>query len=70
MQEANDKKFIQKAVKKMEKKGTEGSFSKYCGGEVTKACIDKAMKSGNPSLVKKANFAKNIKAYKGASHKK
>jgi len=64
-----EEKFIQKAVKKMEKKGTEGSFKKYCGGEVTKSCIDKAMKSGDPELVKKANFAKNIKAYKGAIHK-
>jgi len=63
-------KFIQKAVKKMEKKGTEGSFKEYCGGEVTKSCIDKAMKSGDPKLVKKANFAKNIKAYKGVEHKK
>jgi len=53
----------------MDEKGTEGSFKKYCGGEVTKSCIDKAMKSGDPKLVKKANFAKNIKAYKGAEHK-
>lgn len=66
--EGKDKKFIQKATEKMKKKGTEGSFKKYCGGEVTKSCIDKAMKSGDPELVKKANFAKNIKAYKGATH--
>ncbi len=65
-----DEKFIQKAVDKMEKKGTEGSFKRYCGGEVTKSCIDKALKSGSSSLVKKANFAKNIKAYEGAKHKK
>jgi len=64
-----EEKFIQKAVKKIEKKGTEGSFKEYCGGEVTKSCIDKAMKSGDPKLVKKANFAKNIKGYKGAVHK-
>lgn len=64
-----DEKFIQKAVSKMDKKGTEGSFKKYCGGEVTMACIKKAMNSGDPKLVKKANFAKNIKAYKGAEHK-
>lgn len=63
-------KFIQKAMKKMEKKGTEGSFKEYCGGEVTKSCIDKAMKSGDSDLIKKANFAKNIKAYKGAEHGK
>ena len=65
-----DEKFIQKATKKMEKKGTEGSFTEYCGGEVTKSCIDKAMKSGDAKLIKKANFAKNIKGYKGAEHKK
>lgn len=64
-----EEKFIQKAVGKMKKKGTEGSFKKYCGGEVTKSCIDKAMKSGDPKIVKMANFAKNIKAYKGAEHK-
>jgi hypothetical protein len=63
-------KFIQKAVKKMEKKGTEGSFKEYCGGEVTKSCIEKAMNSGDKELIKKANFAKNIKAYEGAKHKK
>jgi len=64
-----EEKFIQKAVSKMGKKGTEGSFKKYCGGEVTMDCIKKAMNSGDPKLVKKANFAKNIKAYKGAEHK-
>jgi hypothetical protein len=63
-------KFIQKAEKEIEKKGTEGSFKRYCGGEVTKSCIDKALKSGSSSLVKKANFAKNIKGYEGAKHKK
>ena len=70
VKEAKKEKFIQKATKKMEKKGTEGSFTEYCGGEVTKSCIDKAMKSGDPKLIKKANFAKNIKGYKGATHKK
>jgi hypothetical protein len=63
-------KFIQKATEKMDKKGTEGSFKRYCGGEVTKSCIEKAEKSGSTSLVKKANFAKNIKGYKGADKKK
>jgi hypothetical protein len=64
------KNFIQKAEKEIEKKGTKGDFSKHCGGEVTKSCIEKALKSGDPKLVKQANFAKNIKAYKGADHKK
>jgi len=63
-------KFIKKATEKMDKKGTEGSFKRYCGGEVTKSCIDKALNSGSTSLVKKATFAKNIKGYEGAKHKK
>jgi len=69
VKESNGK-FIQKAEKEIEKKGTKGDFAKHCGGEVTKSCIEKALKSGNPKLVKQANFAKNIKAYKGAEHKK
>jgi len=69
VKESNSK-FIQKAEKEIEKKGTKGDFAKHCGGEVTKSCIEKALKSGNPKLVKQANFAKNIKAYKGAEHKK
>lgn len=64
-----EEKFIQKAVSKMKKKGTEGEFKKYCGGEVTMACIKKGLNSDNPKIVKMANFAKNIKAYKGAEHK-
>ncbi len=76
--ESKDEKFIQKATNKMEKKGTEGKFGSWCkrnglaseDGEVTKECIDKAMKSDNPDVVKMANFAKNIKGFKGADHKK
>lgn len=72
------KKFIQKATEKMDKKGTEGKFGAWCKrnglasdeGEVTKKCIDKAMKSDNSSVVKMANFAKNIKGYSGSEHKK
>lgn len=76
--ESKDDKFIQKATSKMDKKGTEGKFGSWCkrnglaseDGEVTKECINKAMKSDNPSVVKMANFAKNIKGYKGSEHKK
>ena len=64
-----EEKFIQKAEKKMEKKGTVGSFREYCGGEVTMACINKGLKSDDPSIVKKANYAKNIGGYKGAKRK-
>lgn len=69
--EASDDKFIQKATKEIEKKGTEGKFGKWCkdhgfGEEVTLKCINKAMKSEDSSVVKMANFAKNIGGYKGA----
>ena len=40
-----NEKFIQKATDKMDKKGTEGSFKRYCGGEVTKSCIERASDS-------------------------
>lgn len=70
-------KFIQKATKKMETKGTEGKFGRWCkkegldsDGEVTKKCISAAMKSEDPAVVKMANFAKNIGGFKGADHKK
>ena len=67
-----NKNFIQKANSKIKKKGTEGKFGSWCkrnglaseDGEVTKECIDKAMKSDNPDVVKMANFAKNIKGFK------
>jgi hypothetical protein len=67
--------FIQKATKKMENKGTSGKFGQWCkkegldkDGEVTKKCIDKAMKSDDSKVVKMANFAKNIGGFKGAKH--
>lgn len=52
--------WIQKAVKKMKKKGTAGSFRKYCGGKVTMDCIKKAKNSPNESIRKKAVFAENM----------
>ena len=78
LRKESDEKFIQKAKSKMDKKGTEGKFGAWCkrnglaseDGEVTKECIDKAMKSDNESVVKMANFAKNIKGYAGSKHKK
>jgi len=78
LRKESDEKFIQKATSKMDKKGSEGKFGAWCKrnglateeGEVTKGCIDKAMKSDNPSVVKMANFAKNIKGYAGSKHKK
>ncbi len=73
---SKDKQFIQKAVEKQEKKGTSGKFGAWCkrnglasaDGEVTMKCINKAMKSDDSSVVKMANFAKNIGGFKGAKH--
>jgi len=57
--EVGGKKFETKEGKK-----TDNSFKRYCGGEITKPCIDRASKSGSPSLVKKANLAEPKKKIK------
>lgn len=46
------------------KKKNRGKFTQYCGGEVTQECIDKAKKSKNPTLRKRATFAENARAWK------
>ena len=51
-------KWMQKASKSMKKRGTVGSFKKYCGGKVTLACIKKGLKSKSKAIRKKAAFAK------------
>ena len=68
------KNFIQEANEKSQKKGTIGTFGKWCrfhglsspDGKVTKSCINAAKKSGNTKLIHKAVFAQNINAYVGA----
>jgi hypothetical protein len=67
--------FIQKANKKSIKKGTIGLFGKWCkskkltkDGKVTMRCINKALKSGNTTLIRRANYARNIGGYVGAKH--
>jgi hypothetical protein len=45
------------------KESTKGSFTKYCKGKVTQECIDKAKKSGNKKLIKKAVFAENSRKW-------
>jgi hypothetical protein len=57
--EVGGKKFETKESKK-----TDNSLKRYCGGEITKPCIDRASKSGSPSLVKKANLAEPKKKIK------
>jgi hypothetical protein len=69
-----NKKFIQTALSKMRKRGTLGSFKKWCirnklisaSGTVTKKCINLAKKSPNLKIRRRAIFAQNIKAYQGA----
>jgi hypothetical protein len=57
-------KWMQKAATKMKKKGTEGSFTRWCKqhgyGGVTGACIAAGLKKGG-KIAKKAAFAKAAK---------
>lgn len=46
------------------KKKNRGKFTEYCGGKVTQECIDKAKKSKNPTLRKRATFADNVRKWK------
>lgn len=63
------KKFIQKAVKEMERKGTVGTFTAQAkksggvkkGGGIKESFIEKELKSKNPTTRKRAQFAKNMK---------
>ena len=45
------------------KKSRRGLFTEYCGGEVTDKCIQKAKKSKNPKLRKRATFAQNSRSW-------
>lgn len=45
------------------KKKNRGKFTEYCGGEVTDKCIQKAKKSKNPKLRKRATFAQNSRSW-------
>tara|TARA_R100001440_G_scaffold68548_1_gene90113 strand:- start:506 stop:3937 length:3432 start_codon:yes stop_codon:yes gene_type:complete len=56
-----NKKFIQKARNKMKRKGTVGAFTEYCGGRVTQRCIDKAKRSDDVTLRRRAVFAENMR---------
>ena len=46
------------------KKKNRGKFTEYCDGKVTQKCIDKAKKSKNPTLRKRATFADNSRKWK------
>ena len=50
-----------KAAKSIERRGTEGTFTAYCGGKVTDACIKKGLAAGG-LWAKRAAFAKAAKS--------
>ena len=52
------KKWIQGAIKKP------GSFRKYCGGKVTKACIERGKRSPNPKVRRRAHLAETLRKRK------
>ena len=40
-----------------------GKFTEYCGGKVTDECIQRAKRSGNKKLIKRAVFAQNSRSW-------
>ena len=71
--------FIQDAFKTFEKKGTKGSFTRWCKRQgfpkATTACIARGKKSKNVKIRRKAIFAQNIRnlrvySFGKKSHKK
>lgn len=41
-----------------------GTFTEYCGGKVTKECIEKGKNSSNLKTKKRAVFADNVRKWK------
>lgn len=58
-----DNQLLAKSGIKIKKKNR-GLFTKYCNGKVTQECIDKAKRSGNKKLIKRAVFAENSRKFK------
>ena len=59
-----DEEPLQKLAKGIEKRGTEGDFSEWCGGKVTQACINRAAKEGG-KRAKQASLAATFSKAKG-----
>lgn len=60
---------MSKLIKKIKsgikiKKENQGKFTAYCKGKVTNECINKAKRSGNKKLIKRAVFAENARKWK------
>ena len=45
------------------KKKNRGKFTDYCNGKVTQECINRAKKSKNPTLRKRATFAESSRSW-------
>lgn len=45
------------------KKKNRGSFTRYCGGNVTEECIRRGKNSPDPKIRKKATFAENSRSW-------
>lgn len=56
-------KFLKKGNKIYIKKKNRGSFTKYCGGNVTDECIQRGKNSPDPAIRKKATFAANARKW-------
>ena len=60
------KRFIQEAFRSFEKKGTKGSFTRWCKShgypKVTTACINRGKKSKSLKIRRRAIFAQNIRS--------
>ena len=50
------------------KKENRGKFTSWCGGKVTSACIQKGLHSSNPTIRKRANFARNARSWSKKKH--
>ena len=68
LQRFGKKRFIKEAFKSFERKGTKGSFTRWCKAhgypKVTTACINRAKKSPSLKIRRKAIFAQNIRSKK------
>lgn len=50
------------------KESQKGSFTRYCGGNVTEECIRKGKNSSDPKIRKKAVFAQNVRGWSKKKH--
>ena len=46
------------------KEKNKGSFTRWCGGNVTSECIQRGKNSSNPKIRRKATFADNVRKWK------